>query len=78
MGEDVCVVCGNKDFEFVGLQWWPMDIIERNAWELSWTDPARPDEGAMSLLVCTACGNSHLVTCSASGGQKIGDNGRLG
>jgi hypothetical protein len=70
MGKDVCAVCGNKEFEFAGLQWWPMEVIVRKGWKLSQTDPARPDEGAVSMVVCTRCRNSHLLThCSPEGGE---------
>jgi hypothetical protein len=77
MGKDVCAVCGSRKFEFAGLQWWPIGVFERNGWEPVRTDPAHPNQGAVSMYICTVCRNSHLLICSASGGQEISCEGKL-
>lgn len=59
-----CGVCGNGDFEFGGLQWWPIDAVERYGWTIAATDPEHPDEGAVRLLICTQCRSSYIEAAS--------------
>ena len=60
----LCGVCGGCDFEVDGLQWWPTQTVERYGWAVAATDPARPNEVAVRLLICTRCGNSYIAVRS--------------
>jgi len=62
-----CGVCGNGDFEFGGLQWWPLEAVERYGWTIAATDPEHPGEGAVRLLICTQCRGSYVEAASSAG-----------
>lgn len=56
----VCGVCGNGSFEFGGLQWWPLDVVERYGWTVAATNAEHPDEGAVRLFICMRCRSSYV------------------
>jgi transcription elongation factor Elf1 len=56
-----CPHCGSHMFRYVGLQWWPEDILRKaNTWGKCLHDDKHPGEGALKLYICEGCKTSKL------------------
>jgi hypothetical protein len=59
--EQACPHCGSRTFRFVGLQWWPEEVLKKNnSWAKCLHDTKHPGEGALRLFVCEGCKTSRL------------------